>query len=54
MLHNIFEAGGSYTESEQPRLLTEAGFVDIERAHFLLPDEQGVIIDRKSQQSYGG
>ena len=44
---NSFETGESYTEGEHRAWLTEAGFVDIERADFLLPDEHGLMIARK-------
>jgi hypothetical protein len=44
---NAYDAGESYTESEHRRWLTEAGFVDIERADFLL-DGSGLITARKS------
>jgi hypothetical protein len=36
-----FDSGESYTEQEHRGWLSEAGFVDIERANFLLPDERG-------------
>jgi 2-polyprenyl-3-methyl-5-hydroxy-6-metoxy-1,4-benzoquinol methylase len=44
---NSFDAGESYTEQEHRAWLSEAGFVDVERANFLLPDEHGVITARK-------
>lgn len=44
---NSFETGESYTEREHRDWLTEAGFVDIERADFLLPDEHGLMTARK-------
>ena len=44
---NSFETGESYTEREHRAWLTEAGFVDIERADFLLPDEHGLMSARK-------
>ena len=44
---NAYEAGESYTESEYRGWLTEAGFVDIERANFLLGDRSGLMIARK-------
>ena len=44
---NLFDAGESYTEQEHRSWLREAGFVDIERANFLLPDGDGVMTARK-------
>jgi 2-hydroxy-4-(methylsulfanyl)butanoate S-methyltransferase len=44
---NSFETGESYTEREHRAWLTEAGFVNIERADFLLPDEHGLMTARK-------
>jgi hypothetical protein len=44
---NTFDAGESYTEQEHRAWLIEAGFVDIERAKFLLPDRHGLIKARK-------
>jgi cyclopropane fatty-acyl-phospholipid synthase-like methyltransferase len=44
---NSFETGESYTEQEHRAWLTESGFVDIERANFLLPDEHGLMTARK-------
>ncbi|MGZ9214331.1 MAG: methyltransferase [Candidatus Binatia bacterium] len=44
---NSFDAGESYTEKEYRDWLTEAGFVDIERANFLLADGSGLITARK-------
>jgi ubiquinone/menaquinone biosynthesis C-methylase UbiE len=44
---NTFDAGESYTEQEHRAWLTEAGFVHIERANFLLPDEHGLMTARK-------
>jgi len=44
---NAYDAGESYTESEHRDWLTEAGFVDIERAEFLL-DGSGLMTARKS------
>ncbi len=44
---NSFETGESYTEREHRAWLTEAGFVDIKRADFLLPDEHGLMTARK-------
>ncbi len=43
---NAYDAGESYTESEHREWLTEAGFIDIERAKFLL-DGSGLITARK-------
>lgn len=43
---NTFDAGESYTEQEHRAWLIEAGFVDIERANFLLPDRHGLITAR--------
>jgi hypothetical protein len=42
-----FDTGESYTEQEHRSWLSEAGFVEIERANFLLPDEHGVMTARK-------
>lgn len=44
---NSFDAGESYTEKEYRDWLTEAGFVDIERANFLLADGSGLMTARK-------
>jgi len=44
-----FDSGESYTEREHRDWLSEAGFVDIERANSLLPDEHGLIIARKPE-----
>ena len=44
---NTFDAGESYTEEEHRAWLSEAGFVDIERANFLLPDGHGLMTARK-------
>lgn len=47
---NSFEAGESYTELEHRDWLTEAGFVDIQRADFLLPgDGHGLMFARKAE-----
>ncbi len=35
---NHYDAGESYTEKEHRDWLTDAGFIDIERANFLLDD----------------
>ena len=42
-LLNTFDAGQSYTDAEHLEWLSAAGFVDIERAKFLLPDRHGLI-----------
>ncbi len=44
---NLFDAGKSYTEQEHREWLSEAGFVDIERANFLLVDGFGLMTARK-------
>ena len=44
---NVFDAGESYTEKEYRDWLSEAGFVDIERANFLLADGSGLLTARK-------
>jgi 2-polyprenyl-3-methyl-5-hydroxy-6-metoxy-1,4-benzoquinol methylase len=44
---NRFDNGGSYTEQEHRDWLSDAGFVDIERANFVLADEHGLMIARK-------
>lgn len=44
---NTYDAGESYTEQEYRDWLSEAGFVDIERAKFLLPDGDGLITASK-------
>jgi hypothetical protein len=44
-----FDSGESYAEQEHRDWLSEAGFVDIERANFLLPDEHGVMTARKRE-----
>jgi hypothetical protein len=44
---NLFDHGESYTEHEHRGWLSNAGFVDIERANFLLPDGDGVMTARK-------
>ena len=43
---NSYEAGESYTEAEHREWLSEAGFVDVERADFLL-DGSGLMTARK-------
>lgn len=45
---NSLDTGESYTEQEHRDWLTEAGFVDIQRANFLLPgDGHGLMVARK-------
>jgi cyclopropane fatty-acyl-phospholipid synthase-like methyltransferase len=44
---NTYDDGESYTEQEYRDWLSEAGFVDIERAKFLLPDGDGLMTARK-------
>ena len=44
---NHYPAGEAYTESEHRRCLTDAGFVDIECADFLLADGSGLMTARK-------
>ena len=44
---NHYDAGESYTEKEHRGWLTDAGFIDIERAHFLLEDGSGLITAQK-------
>ena len=44
---NLFDDGESYTEQEHRGWLNDAEFGDIERANFLLPDGDGVMIARK-------
>jgi 2-polyprenyl-3-methyl-5-hydroxy-6-metoxy-1,4-benzoquinol methylase len=46
---NTFDAAESYTEQEHKDWLTAAGFVDIERANFLLPDEHGLMTARRQR-----
>jgi 2-hydroxy-4-(methylsulfanyl)butanoate S-methyltransferase len=46
---NAYDAGESYTEKEHREWLSEAGFVDIERASFLLPDGSGLMTARKRE-----
>jgi 2-hydroxy-4-(methylsulfanyl)butanoate S-methyltransferase len=41
---NTYDAGESYTEKEHREWLSEAGFVDIERANFLLGDGSGGLM----------
>lgn len=44
---NRFDTGESYTEQEHRDWLCEAGFVDVQRADFLLADEHGLVTARK-------
>ncbi len=44
---NLFDAGESYTEQEYRSWLREAGFVDIERSSFLMPEGIGLMTARK-------
>jgi cyclopropane fatty-acyl-phospholipid synthase-like methyltransferase len=44
---NQFDAGESYTEKEYRDWLSEAGFVDVERANYLLADGSGLLTARK-------
>lgn len=44
---NAYDAGESYTEKEYRDWLSEAGFVDIERAKFLLGNGSGLMTARK-------
>jgi SAM-dependent methyltransferase len=44
---NNFDAGEAYTESEHREWLSEAGFVDIERASYTLAGEMSLITARK-------
>ena len=46
---STYDAGESYTETEHRDWLSEAGFVDIERANFLLGDGSGLITARKRE-----
>lgn len=46
---NSFAAGESYTEQEHREWLNDAGFVDIERASFVLADEHGLMTARKRE-----
>jgi SAM-dependent methyltransferase len=45
---NSYDAGESYTEAEHRDWLSEAGFVDIERANFLLADGSGLMVGQKA------
>jgi len=44
---NHYDAGESYTEKEHRGWLTDARFIDIERANFLPDDGSGLITARK-------
>ena len=44
---NRYEAGESYTEEEHQTWLSDAGFVDIERANFILASGDGLITAQK-------
>jgi cyclopropane fatty-acyl-phospholipid synthase-like methyltransferase len=46
-----FDSGESYTEQEYRDWLSDAGFVDIERANFMLADEHSVMTARKRVRS---
>jgi SAM-dependent methyltransferase len=46
---NESDAAESYTEREHRDWLSEAGFIDIERANFLLPDGSGLLMARKQE-----
>ena len=46
---NTYDARESYTEKEHREWLSEAGFVDIERATFLLGDGSGLMTARKRE-----
>jgi hypothetical protein len=46
---STYDAGESYTEQEHRDWLRQAGFVDIERANSLLPDNLSVMTARKSK-----
>ena len=45
---NMLDAGESYTEKEYRDWLTQAGFIDIKRANFLLADGSGLMTARKA------
>jgi 2-polyprenyl-3-methyl-5-hydroxy-6-metoxy-1,4-benzoquinol methylase len=45
---NMLDAGESYTEKEYRDWLSQAGFIDIERANFLLADGSGLMTARKA------
>ena len=42
-----FDSGESYTGQEHRSWLSDAGFLEIERANFLLPDKHGLVTARK-------
>ena len=44
---NTFDVGESYTEQEYREWLSKAGFVDIERASYMLAGENGLMTARK-------
>jgi cyclopropane fatty-acyl-phospholipid synthase-like methyltransferase len=44
---NVYDAGEAYTEQEHRDWLTEAGFVDINRADFFLADGLGIMTAQK-------
>jgi SAM-dependent methyltransferase len=44
---NAYDAGESYTEKEHREWLSKAGFIDIERANFLVGDGSGLMTARK-------
>lgn len=44
---NQYDAGESYTEKKYREWLSEAGFVEIERANFLLSDGSGFMTAQK-------
>ena len=46
---STYDAGESYTEKEHRDWLSEAGFVDIERAAFLVGDGSGLMVARKRE-----
>ena len=46
---NTYDAGESYTEKEHREWLSEAGFVEIERAGFRLGDGSGLMTARKQE-----
>lgn len=46
---NTYDAGESYTEKEHRDWLSEAGFIDIERANYLVGDGSGLMMARKGK-----
>jgi cyclopropane fatty-acyl-phospholipid synthase-like methyltransferase len=46
---NTYDAGESYTEKEHRDWLSDAGFVDVQRANFLVADGSGLMTARKRQ-----